>query len=60
MLHPEWIDVFTMQYGKDLDVKENCTTVLDIVKDIKTDLRRLVGYDIGIHLGLEKKYDLTN
>jgi len=46
LLHPEWLEVF----DKDLNYEEDMIKVIDIIENIQTDIRRLVGYDIDIKL----------
>ncbi len=46
MLHPEWLEVF----DRDLNYEKDMIEVIDLIENIQTDLRKLVGYDIDIKL----------
>ena len=50
LLHPDWLEVF----DRDLNYEKDMFKVFDIIENIQTDIRRLVGYDIDIKL--ETKY----
>lgn len=52
MLYPEWSEVF----DADLNFKKDCIKVLDTIKKIQGDIRKLVGYDTDIVL--DTKYPL--